>query len=105
MELLSRNEKIETYVDIIGTWTDPVIIMKKGKRQEKMTTSSGELELPLGEFIVNENFIENLEDIDILLAELADKNSIERISSKRIKFRLKEELVVKLKEIYHNHKF
>lgn len=101
MKLLVEKDNFEIYMDVIGTWTDPILIMKEDKKQEKMTVSSGELELPLGKFVINENLVEDLKRVDIMLAAIADPDSIEIISEKRKIFKLKDEYLKKAKEIYH----
>ncbi|HHT97281.1 MAG TPA: hypothetical protein GXZ90_05250 [Clostridiales bacterium] len=102
MKLLIKGKKFEIYMSVVGTWTDPILIMKEGKRQEKMTTSSGELELSLGEFMINDSLIEDLKRVDLMLDEIADQDSIEYIRENIRIFRLKDEYVEKAKEIYHS---
>lgn len=102
MKLLTKGKKLEIYMSVVGTWSDPVLIMKEGKRQEKMTTSSGELELPLGEFMINDNLIEDLKRVDLMLDEIADQDSIEYIRENIRIFKLKDEYIEKVKEIYHS---
>lgn len=102
MKLLVKGKKFEIYMSVVGTWTDPILIMKEGKRQEKMTTSSGELELSLGEFMINDNLIEDLKRVDLMLDEIADQDSIEYIRENIRIFRLRDEYVEKAKKIYHS---
>lgn len=105
MRLLTKNtikgNEFEIYMKMIDTWTDPVLIIKDGKKQMKITASSGELELPLGEFLVNDNLVEDPKYINVLLESLADPASIKQISRTRKTFRVKDEYLNKVIEIYH----
>ena len=105
MKLLAKGkvkeEEFEVYMKVVGTWIDPVLIMKEGKREEAITTSSGELELPLNEYMINDSLIEDLKRAELMLELIAIPDSIKYISDKRRIFKLKDEYAEKAKEIYH----
>lgn len=102
MKLLLEEGTSRIYLKVNqeNTWTDPVLILASKKKEEPITVSSGELELPLGTFVINENFVKDIDEVEALLTNLVDKDSVTKLSDKRTKFTLKEEYVEKIKNLY-----
>lgn len=105
MDLLMEKDGMKVYVDIGPMWTDPTLYMKDNDELVAITTSSGEYENDLGEFMLDRNTLqdERLTKATEIMNTIADKDSIEEFERPNwTKFELKEEYLNKLKGIDKN---